>query len=390
MRYAKVMLIGWVSITLLLIAALIAIFSAADSTSTRALSAQRAANYVWQLPPGFPVPNVPVDNPMSEAKVKLGRYLFYDPHLSSDSSYSCASCHSPEVAFSDSRPVAIGVTGQKHPRNTQGLTNVAYYTTLTWANPALTSIEQQVLMPMFGETPVEMGMAGHEEAILGYFQRSNVYRQMFADAFPDEPDAINYQSVSMALASFSRTLISGNSPYDRYTFQGDQTALSPSALRGMKLFMSDALACSQCHAGFNFTLDTSYQGAPAVESPFFNIGLYNLDGKGAYPADNTGLAATTHRAEDMGRFRVPSLRNVALTAPYMHDGSLLTLKDVLGFYAAGGRTSPYQSELIKGFTLTDQDEQDLLNFLHSLTDDQFVNDPRFSNPFTITASEESP
>lgn len=355
--------------------------------------AQQPTDYNWQLPVGFPVPKVPDYNPISAEKVELGRYLFYDVRLSGNGTYACASCHQQALAFSDGRPVAVGSTGQNHSRNSMSLTNIAYNSTLTWANPTLTELERQVLVPMFGEFPVELGITGHEVEILSRLREDTRYPTMFAAAFPTENDGITFTTISQALSAFVRALISGNSAFDRYVYQKDLSAMSKSALRGMNLFFSERLECNHCHTGFNFTLSTAYVGSVFVEKPFFNTGLYNLDGKGAFPQGNTGLREITGRPEDMGKFRPPTLRNIALTAPYMHDGTLATLRDVLKFYGDGGRViesgpnagdgraNPFKSQFVVGFTLTDSETQDMLNFFDSLTDEQFITDPRFSDPF---------
>ncbi|NWF80902.1 MAG: di-heme enzyme [Chloroflexi bacterium] len=333
---------------------------------------------------------------MTAEKVTLGRFLFYDKRLSANGTMACASCHEQGRAFSDGKATPHGSTGEILPRNSQGLANVAYYSTLTWANPVLTDLERQILIPMFGEFPVELGITGHEAEVLARFQGDPQYRAMFAAAFPGETDPYSWGNIVKALASFSRALISADSPYDRY-LAGDLGALSGAALRGMDLFLSEELECHHCHGGFNFTGSTRQRNTVFVEAPFHNTGLYNLDGRGAYPANNLGVMGVSNRPADMGRFRAPSLRNVALTAPYMHDGSVATLEEVVRLYEAGGRhilagpyagdgrRSPLKSGLVSGFTLTDQERADLLAFLEALTDETFINDPRFSDPFAAEA-----
>lgn len=349
--------------------------------------------YDWHLPRGFPVPRVAADNPISLEKVELGRHLFYDKRLSGNGSQSCASCHHQEKAFSDGVAQSIGSTGEQHPRNASALVNVAYNSSLTWANPALIHVEKQVLVPMFGEFPVELGIVGKEEEVLARFKVDEQYQTLFAKAFPDEPDPINYSSIAKGLASFVRSLISGYSAYDRYLYWGQKDALSESAKRGMELFLSEELECHHCHIGFNFSASTVHKKTTFVENGFQNNGLYNIDGQGAYPQGNQGLIEITGEPQDMGRFRPPTLRNIELTAPYMHDGTLATLEEVIRLYERGGRLietgehagdgakNPYKSGLVPGFTITDQEREDLINFLKSLTDEQFVRDPRFSNPF---------
>ncbi|MCU0696255.1 MAG: di-heme enzyme [Myxococcaceae bacterium] len=350
-------------------------------------SADAGPGFDWRLPKGFPTPTVPADNPMTAEKVELGRRLFYDVRLSKNRTQACASCHEQRRAFTDGRPVGIGSTGEAHPRNAQGLANVAYVPTLTWANPLLTTLERQALLPLLGEHPVELGFAGAETELFERLATEADYAERFERAFPDESPAISLVTITRALAAFQRTLLSGNSPYDRWV-NGDASALSESAKRGLELFNSEALECYHCHAGFNFSDSVSHAGTAAPETPFHNTGLYNLDGNGAYPAGNTGLFDITGRPGDMGRFRAPSLRNLTVTAPYMHDGSIATLRDVITHYAQGGRSkrmtgalSPLQSDLVRGFTLSAQETDDLLAFLEALTDDEFLSNPSFSSPF---------
>ncbi|HVG56916.1 MAG TPA: di-heme enzyme [Hyalangium sp.] len=347
--------------------------------------------YTWRLPPGFPDPAVPEDNPMNAPKVELGRHLFYDTRLSANNTQSCASCHRQEQAFTDGRATALGSTGEGHRRNSMSLANVAYAASLTWANPVLPDLEDQALVPLFGEHPVELGLAGQEELLLQRLSEDASYRKRFAEAFPDDPQPVSLASVVRAIAAFERTLLSGGSPYDRYTYRDELDAMSLSAKRGMTLFFSERLECFHCHQGFSFTDSVKSKLTAFPEVTFHNTNLYNVDGQGAYPATDQGLREFTGKPEDMGRYRSPTLRNIAVTAPYMHDGSIATLSEVLDHYAAGGRASahgaapsPFQSEFVRGFTLTDQERQDVLAFLESLTDPEFLTDPRFSDPFAST------
>ncbi|MCC6745114.1 MAG: di-heme enzyme [Acidobacteria bacterium] len=350
--------------------------------------------YVWNLPSKFPVPRVPADNPMSEAKVELGRYLFYDTRLSVNGKVSCGTCHEQSRAFTDGKSLAIGATGQVHPRNSMTLGNVAYSPTLTWANPHLRDVERQLLIPLFGEDPVEMGLAGKEKRVLKTLRADQRYRAMFAAAYPGENDPFSVPNVARAIASFVRTLISGGSPYDTYRFGRVANGISVQAKRGEALFFSERLDCFHCHIGMNFSGPLVFEGLELEESEFHNNGLYNIDGKGGYPARNRGLFDVTGVPEDMGRFKTPSLRNLKFTAPYMHDGSLATLDDVIDHYEAGGRltasgklagdgrANPYKNAFVKGFKLTPDERADLIAFLMTLTDEGFVTDPRFSSPFS--------
>jgi cytochrome c peroxidase len=352
-----------------------------------------AVGYDWPLPPWLPEPVVPEDNPMSEAKVELGRHLFYDTRLSENDTQSCASCHRQELAFSDGLARAVGSTGEQHPRNSMALVNVAYAASLTWASPVLLQLEHQAVVPIFGDRPVELGLRGKEELLLERLRADDRYAALFSRAYPGESDPFTIANVTRALSAFQRVLISSDSPYDRYVYGGDQGALSEAAKRGGDLFNSERLECFHCHNGFNFQDSINYVGKGPLELRFHNTGLYNLAGTGAYPEPNTGVHATTQKPEDMGRFRVPTLRNVALTAPYMHDGSVATLDAVLDHYAAGGRTiadgplagdgsaSPYKSDFIAGFAITDEERRDVIAFLESLTDETFVTSPALANPW---------
>ena len=351
--------------------------------------------YEWRLPPGFPIPPVPPDNPLTRPGVALGRRLFYDTRLSGNGTQACATCHRQALAFTDGRARALGSTGALHPRSAMSLANVAYGIALTWANPRLRSLEEQALVPMFGEHPVEMGLAGREEELLTRLRADPRYVEMFRAAFPRERDPIRIANVTRALASFERTLISGGSPYDRLVYGGDEGALSESAWRGMRLFFSDRLACSKCHGGFNFSGPVTFRGLERPEEPVFHdTGLYDFDAAlsgaptGSGPGIDLGSRAITGRRKDTGRFRAPTLRNIALTAPYMHDGSIAALDGVIDHYAAGGRAGGdrrFRSPLVRGFTLTADERRDLIEFLESLSDASFTTDTRLADPGTAAA-----
>jgi cytochrome c peroxidase len=345
------------------------------------------------LPAGFPMPIIPEDNPLTVEKVELGRFLFYDPRLSGNGQQACGSCHMQEHGFAETLNTSVGSTGEVTARNSPGLANASYYSTLTWSSRLLVEFEQQMLVPMFGEDPIELGITGREEQVLERIRKDERYSQKFAGAFPGEDDPIQFENIVKSIASFLRTMIAGNSPWHRAVYQGDESALSDSARRGADLFFSERLECHHCHGGFHFSQASRHEGTAFEEFAFHNIGLYNLDGNGAYPPSDTGLFQFTGIPEDMGKFRAPSLQNVAVTAPYFHDGSAPTLLDVLSVYESGGRlieegpntgdgrTNPHKSGLIRGFTLTDQERADLIEFLESLTDESFLSDSRFSNPF---------
>jgi cytochrome c peroxidase len=332
-------------------------------------------SYQWHVPPGFPRPAVPADNPMSEAKVELGRRLFFEFRLSSTGKYSCASCHRPELAFTDGRARAQGATGDAVRRAAMSLANVAYNPAFTWGNSSVRTLEAQMRQPLFSEHPLEMGLKGGGRIAVTALSHDESYRSQFAAAFPAEPAALTMPHIIMAIAAFERTLISGRSPFDRYIFDDDTTALSEPAKRGMTLFFSAQIGCAQCHSGLNFSGPLVYEGHAKDSALFVNTGLYDIDGRGGYPATDRGLIEVTHRGQDMGKFRVPTLRNIALTAPYMHDGSLSSLDDVLDHYTRGGHKSPRQDPRVRAFALAPSQRADLKEFLSSLTDREFVENP---------------
>ena len=356
----------------------------------------RDPGYDWELPEPLPPPSVPSDNPMSAAKVELGRWLFYDTRLSINEEMSCATCHIQELAFTDGKQRSVGATGETHPRSSMTLVNAAYASRLTWANHLLDRLEDQALTPMFGDNPVEMGMGGREGLIVELLRDDPRYAELFPQAFPDESDPYSIVGVVRALGAFVRSIVSYDAPYDHY-LRGDREAVSASAVRGMDLFFSERLECFHCHGGFNFTDSTTHANSRVDRVGYHNTGLYNLDGNGLYPADNTGLFDMTGDRRDMGRFKAPTLRNIAVTAPYMHDGSAATLDAVIDHYARGGRLiedgpasgdgrrSPYKSEFIRGFELTESERADLTAFLESLTDERVLRDHRWSNPFTAVS-----
>jgi cytochrome c peroxidase len=260
------------------------------------------------------------------------------------------------------------------------LTNVAYNPAFTWSSNEVRSLEAQMLQPLFNEHPVEMGLRKGGAAAVNALAADAHYRAQFIAAFPGSAEPLSLEHTIQAIAAFERTLISGRSPFDRYVFADDQTALSDSAKRGMALFYSARVGCAQCHSGINFSGAIVYEGQTRARALFANTGLYALDARGSYPASDRGLIEVTHRGADMGKFKVPTLRNVALTAPYMHDGSLPTLDAVLDHYARGGQKNPLQDSRVRPFVLAQTERADLLEFLQSLTDREFLENPEFSDP----------
>jgi cytochrome c peroxidase len=276
------------------------------------------------------------------ARVELGRRLFYDADLSIDGTMSCATCHEQKRGFTDDNPTRPGVHGDPGRRNVMALANVAWAPVLTWGDPRLDTLEKQALVPIAGTDPVEMGMAGHEAAIAERLGAGGCYRAMFARAFPAEDGAITLATVTRALAAFQRTLISFGSPYDSHR-------MTEPARRGEALF---GARCAGCHSGINFTDYRYHAVAPLAPG-----------------AEDRGLGEVTGRRADDGKFRTPGLRNAALTAPYLHDGSAASLPEAIRRHGEPGRLTP--SEMTE-----------IVAFLDTLTDRRFVTDARFSLPRT--------
>lgn len=339
--------------------------------------------WVWDLPPGFPEPVVPADNPLTVEKVTLGERLFDDVRISVSGTYACTSCHFRELGYTNGASRGVGLDGEPTLRSPMALANAGWASVLTWADPSNLTLEDQAHRTFYLEDPVEIGMAGGESTILARLAEDEDLVAMFAAAFPDEADPLSPDTMVRAIASYQRVMVSGASPYDRWV-GGDADALSESQLRGHALFTSARTNCAACHGGFLFSDATRSADDPDAPPVYHNTGLYNVDGAGAYPERDPGLYAHTGDPADMGKFKAPSLRNCWVTSPYMHDGSIATLDDVLDHYAAGGRTidygidagvgadSPLKDPLVTGFTLTTAERADLLAFLAALTDMDFV------------------
>jgi cytochrome c peroxidase len=290
---------------------------------------------------------------MSDAKVTLGKRLFFETRLSVTGRYNCASCHEPARSFTDGRPLALGATGGATANNAMALVNVAYNTSYGWAKPHVRTLEAQMLEPMLNEHPVEMGVKGREAEVATLLTADPAYRAAFAAAFPESGGHATFDLTVKAIAAFERTLISGRSPFDRYVFEGEHDALTPDAKRGMSLFYSARLGCSACHSGFNFAGNWRDAQGATGEPSFAN--------NGASPVP----------------LRVPTLRNIALTAPYMHDGRFSTLEAVIAHYeSAGSRADIAHDEKreprLQPFTLEASGRADLVAFLRSLTDPEFT------------------
>ncbi len=370
----------------------------ADPAAPMESPREEAIRAVLAIPEYLEVPAIPDYNLPTKEKVVLGRHLFYDNRLSGNQTMSCSSCHFQKLGFADGKHTPTGSTGQTLHRNSLGLANAFYHASLTWANDGLLTLETQIPVPIRGDNPVELGVSdGLQDEVLGRFDADPDYRQMFSAAFPDSEGGASINKIVFALASFCRSLVSADSPYDRYV-RGDKAALTQQQRRGLALFQGERLECFHCHTGTNLTVSYHdvHTTAGTIKYPFFNNGLYNVGGDGSYPAYDQGLYDVTLDVNDRGFFRPQSLRNVALTGPYMHDGSIETLRDVIKHYAAGGRLiesgpyagdgrkNPLKSGLVRGFAITDAEIDDVVAFLESLTDESFVQNPAFSDPFIAT------
>ncbi len=369
--------------------------SCQDSSQTRIQDASSLdlEQFTWNIPENIPLPWLPSDKPMTEERFQLGRHLFYDERLSGNGTQSCSSCHQQAKAFSDGRSLAIGSTGDVHPRNSMSLANIAYVPTLTWANPNLRLLEQQILIPLFGENPIEHGITDSSlPLIIEQIRADAQYQKLFAAAFPNESDPFDRSHIVDAIAVFVRGLTSFNSAFDRFQ-RGDATALSESAQRGRQLYFSERLECFHCHGGYNLSDSNFDRTTSFIERPFHNTGLFNIAARGDYPSRNRGVFEITGQPSDMGKFRAVSLRNIEVTAPYMHDGSIATLSDVIDVYAAGGRNivegihsgdgrkNPFKDGFVTGFSLDASEKTDLIEFLKSFTDQEFISNPRFADPW---------
>lgn len=310
--------------------------------------ASESADQPPKTPLGLPPVQWPEDNPYSAEKAELGRLLYFDNRVSSDRTVSCASCHAPEKAFTDGAPVSTGIGGQKGGRSAPTVINRAYSTLQFWDGRA-PSLEEQAKGPIANSiemTSEKTADAAHAatvkrlRAIPGYVER---FRKVFGTS------DFSIDQVAKAIATFERTVLSGNAPYDRYV-NGDRQALSEAQVRGMKIFFNKT-ACDSCHIGFNFT-DGSYE----------NIGV-GMD----KPKPDLGRFDITRHEEDKGAFKTPTLREIEHTGPYMHDGSLKTLEEVVEHYDKGGIKNPWLDARIKPLNLSQQEKTDLVAFLKALS-----------------------
>jgi cytochrome c peroxidase len=317
----------------------------------------------------FPKMPVSESNPVTVEGVELGKFLFYDPILSKDSTISCSTCHKQEAAFSDSpKDFSLGITGDKMVRNTMPLFNLAWYPSLFWDGKS-TSIEEQVFHPVRTHTEMNLQWKEAEKRI----SKSKFYKKLFKTAFGDQK--IDSTLISKAIAQFERTFISHNSKYDR-VFRGEEK-FSPDELKGFEL-VNDMRkgGCFHCHSSDGNALGTTLK--------FSNNGLDSITDPMLY-ADK-GQGCVTGKVSDNGKFKIPSIRNLVFTAPYMHDGRFKTLEEVLDFYSEGVKMSPNIDSKMEfahqgGARLNCEEKKQIIAFLITMTDSVFVSDPKFGNPF---------
>ena len=323
------------------------------SSGCRTPASDKPVGPVVQIktPLGLPPLPIPADNPPTAETIALGRRLFYDKRLSKDDSLSCASCHNPALGFTDGTKISHGVGGMSGVRNAPTIANAAYFPLLFWDGRA-PNLEEQAASPI--ANPLEMNQP-HEVSVskLGKDPR---YKVLFGQAFGSE--GITLKRVENAIASFERTILSGDSPFDRYQFAGDKNALTPAQVRGLAIFTDPAKGnCSACH-----TVNQKY--ALFTDGKAHNIGIGVLD---TNTFSDIGRYHQTKVETDKGAFITPTLRNIADTGPYMHDGSMKTLKEVVDYYAGGGNSNPYLDKEIRVINLSAQDREDLVQFLRSLS-----------------------
>ncbi len=332
------------------------------------------------------------DNPASSTaqgeKIELGRHLFFDRRLSVNNTRSCGTCHNPQFAFTDGYKRSLGAFADLHLRNTQPLFNLKEYKYFTAADSTIHTLQQQMNNPLFNTQTVEMGVNGHEEEIMQRISTDKLYQEMFRKAGVE----FSWQGIKSAISAFMLIIKSYHSPYDAF-LAGDSNALSASEKRGMQLFYSEALTCDRCHGGKNFS-EPEINDESGRTVYYFNTGLYNVNDSGAYPLYDQGLYMQTKNLADMGKFRVTTLRNLAFTAPYYHDGSGQHLKNVIDDFASAGRNieqglnkgnginNPYKHPLISGFSISEEDKSNLAAFLLALSDSSITTNPAWQNPFT--------
>jgi cytochrome c peroxidase len=323
----------------------LALLTLAGCTKEAPKSGANLTPYPLQIPLGLErdyAKWIPADNPLTTAKVNLGKILYFDPRLSGDGTISCASCHTPKFGFGDNLQFSDGVKGRVGTRNSNTVLNRLYSTLQFWDGRAK-SLEEQALGPV--QNPVEM--ANSLPVMVASLQQIQRYKPLFREAFGSEE--ITADRVAKALASFERTLLSGNSAFDRFQ-AGDDQAISASAKRGFAVFMSKG-NCSQCHSLPNFTDEQFHNAGVGMNKPNPDLGRYMV----------------TKNEADKGAFKTPTLREIAQTGPYFHDGSAKTLEEVVAVHAGGGRKNPNLDAKIRPLRLSNREQKDLVEFLQTLT-----------------------
>ncbi|MFY7965328.1 MAG: cytochrome c peroxidase [Chitinophagaceae bacterium] len=315
---------------------------------------------------------------------ELGHYLFFETKLSINNTKSCASCHNPAFAFSDGYRTSVTSLGENVLRNSPSLMNSIYLKKYDWANTNASSLEMQIKRPLYSNHPIELGLDKHINDLIVFFKGDSLYKALFRKAYPNSDTLFTLTQIENAIVAYEKTLVSQSSQFDK----GE---LSPSAYSGLNLFSSQKLKCISCHPPPYFTLATNTNNTDSI---YINIGLYNVDNKNKYPTNDNGIYSITKQPKDDGKFKIPSLRNVMLTAPYMHDGSIASIEEVIEMYARGGRNIDYgnfkgdgklntnKNKLITGFELSEKEKKDLINFLTSLTDSSIFYKQSFLNPFS--------
>lgn len=305
------------------------------------------------IPSHFVIPDIEVDSFPTEAKIKLGKKLFYDPVLSIDSTISCSSCHKQEYAFADNVALSNGVFQRSGTRNSPSIANVVYQKRLL-REGGIPTLEMQILVPIQEHNEFDNNIVSISEKL----NNNEVYKSMAHEAFGRDVDPF---VITRAIAAFERVLISGESTYDKYITTKNEGYLSKEAIEGIKLFNSNKTNCSSCHSGILFT-----------NQEYENNGLYEY-------YNDIGKERLTNMDSDNGRFKIPSLRNIEITSPYMHDGSIKTLEEVIEHYNNGGSNHRNKNSMVKPLNLTEIEKKQLKAFLIALTDKNFINNKYYMN-----------
>jgi len=358
----------------------------------RSILAALALTVAWSIPLsaaepplGLPPLSIPADNPQTPEKIALGKRLFEDKRFSADGTVSCSHCHDPAKAFTDMLPVAEGIGKQKGTRNSPTVIDAAYYQSQFW-DGRRPSLEEQAKDPFIN--PIEHGLKNHEP-ILAVIRGDATYPAEFKKVFGVEVSAITIDHVVKAIASFERTIAAGDSPLDRYLYGGDKGAISAAAIRGLEIYRVKG-RCQDCH-------NIGQTSATFIDNKFHNVGVgfktigdrvmqiaaafrkAKQTGKDIdksvltdRDASELGRFVVTLNPADIGAFKTPTLRNIAVTGPYMHDGSLKTLEEVVDLYDRGGEANPFLDSGIRPLKLTEQEKSDLVEFMKALTSPQFA------------------